>query len=48
MKPPAAARRMFSFRTVRVSSMAVNTGRQSSTVSMASKTHSLSSCMSLL
>ena len=48
IKPPAAALAMFLGRTVRVSTMAANTGRHSSTVSMASKMASLSSCMSLL
>ena len=46
--PDAAALAMFLGRTVRVSTMAANTGRHSSTVSTASKMASLSSCMSLL
>ena len=48
MKPWPAAFRILSVRTVMVSSMAANTGRHISTVSTASNTGSLSSCMSLL
>ncbi len=48
MKPPAAAFRIFSGRAVMVSSIGMNAVKHISTVSNASKTASLSSCISLL